>query len=250
MTKRLSFFVCAGSVCLALGLIPGCNAALGIEEAQLRADGAGASSATAGTVVHYAGDDICSSDNSACSACVATACKSTGGDNQCLGDHDCRGAMDDYNACLGKTCTAADCFDKLVAGPPKLADCFTSCVIPCSNVPVYSACQLYCACLGVNCARDFPAPYANNAACLADCLALPPELVTCRRTHCELAGLSGAPVHCDHAVGKGFCASATDLPMRDDSPTGCQKSLNSFACTTGSDCCSGNCDSRSSCAPP
>jgi hypothetical protein len=252
MAKRISCFVVASGFCFALAAIPGCNAALGIEEASLRADGTGGGNTSTGGVIRYAGSDSCKADNGACSVCIATACRASGGESLCLGNHDCRGAMDLYAQCLGKGCVEGDCLEQLLADP-KLG-CFSNCAADCQKKPIYSACQLYCGCLAANCSStDFgpSAKYADQAACLADCATLPPELITCRRTHCEIAGLvPSEPQHCDHAVGNGFCVASTALPVRDESPTGCQKSLNSFACLADSECCSDHCDSRHSCAAP
>jgi hypothetical protein len=250
MTRSLSSLAIAGGAWLLLA--SGCNAALGIQEAELRPDST--SGGTGGGVVSYAGDNVCMADNTKCLTCATTACQGSGAQNplnSCLADHGCRDAMIDYGACLGKQCAAADCFDKLDAASSSLLDdCIEPCVNDCAVAPIYTPCQVYCSCLAANCQDDVTtSPYTSQSECLTACGKLPPDVVTCRRTHCELAGLSGDPVHCDHAVGIGFCG-VTDVPARDDGPAGCQKSLISFACRYGTDCCSGFCDSRSSCAPP
>jgi hypothetical protein len=161
--------------------------------------------------------------------------------------------MDDYGACLGASCATGDCFDRTLFTPgQQVNDCYGACTEACAASPIYSPCDLYCACLGANCSDQFSdAPvngqFSSLDDCLKKCAMLPPEIVTCRRTHCELAGLSVPPnlTHCDHAVGNIFCSST--MPTDRTQCTDKSKSLDSFACQQPSDCCSGNCNALGIC---
>jgi hypothetical protein len=243
MSDRSSLGACAGSIGLLFVLASGCNSALGIEEAQLRPEDMGTNPASA-QVTFHSGDNVClpNAATAACSACVSSHCGSSG-ENHCLQDYSCRSALDTYSACLGSNCAAGtDCFESLFGAVPPGNDCYGNCEHECEGTPIYSACQLYCACLGANCMQDFGAgaqQFATQADCITGCMALPPEIVNCRRTHCEIARIYPTEPHCDHAIGNGFCGVMTTSTTRDP---GCQKSLNSFACVANGDCCSGYCD--------
>jgi hypothetical protein len=244
MTKRSSFFVCAGSVCLALGLIPGCNAALGIDEAQLRpGDSSGGTSSgpvnVSGPRPFYTIPATCISEVSTdCSNCIANAKPDS---DQCLGDSLCRNWMLGYATCLGENCTpnAAKCFEPLVStvGTP-VGSKFSACESACDHTPIFSTCELYCGCMLENCSAKF----ATFGACMTACGALDPEAVNCRWTHCEAVKndkLMPPLPHCEHAVGNlGICPP--NGSMRPETCT--DSSPKSFFCATDADCCSGNCD--------
>jgi hypothetical protein len=84
--------------------------------------------------------------------------------------------------------------------------------------------------------------------CVDKCKMLDAEVVSCRRTHCEIAPHDLKLPHCDHAVGTLTCSDTTP-PTR---PSTCRsKSLKGFYCATGDDCCSGACDpSKAACVNP
>jgi hypothetical protein len=257
MKRSLQIPLLVAAAWLALCLSAGCNAVLGIEEAQPRgtaggtgngsAGSAGSSASTPGTGLAYTGTDSCKGEpaaNTACQACLTQQCTSAA-QSLCTKDHSCRRQMDDYDACLGASClTPNQCFEQTLLKPgQQVNDCYSQCADACAVSPIYSPCDLYCACMGANCSDQFSdtpmnGQFGSLSDCLTKCQALPPEIVTCRRTHCELAGLSADLTHCDHAVGHIFCSST----MPTDRTQCTDKSLDSFACQQSSECCSGNCN--------
>jgi hypothetical protein len=261
MAHRSSSVVLALSAWLIMSSLSGCNGVLGIEEARPSASNGGQGNSSGGSggagPLTYTGADSCigaPAANANCSTCLAKQCSSAV-QNQCLQDHTCREQMDYYGACLTSSCTLGDCFEQqLLQTGMQVNDCYASCSDACAASPIYSACQLYCACMGSNCPdkiNDMPVngEFKSMADCIAVCSALPAEIVTCRRTHCELAGLTGDLIHCDHATGVTFCEVGTTQTDRDSQCTDKSKSLISFACRSPSDCCSGNCSAQMACAP-
>jgi hypothetical protein len=259
--------VLGASAWLALGSIMGCNAVLGIEEARLSESASGAGAGGAGVVstvtpsaLKHTGLDTCvasKTDSAACSTCIRNACGPQK-ESACQQSYQCRGAMDAYSGCLGASCSVAGCTDEEFFTPNSPVDrCYGKCEHECAASPIYSACQLYCACMGANCGEKLSAQaldggvstpvFTSMADCQTQCESWAPAVVTCRRTHCEIAELYPMEAHCDHATGIGFCGTAVPLV------TSCRdKSLNSFACTQDQDCCSNHCDAKGTrtCTPP
>ena len=253
MAYRSPLLVLLPGAWLALCLIAGCNAVLGIEEATLKdhPDGGGADVVVVAPGKFYTGGNICAADVApACTSCLASAkgdsLATCAGDlAQCMSTRSCRKQFDQYSTCLQKGCRAdpGNCFEPLFAPTKGTPSCVTEhCYRDCSSSQVASPCQLYCACMGANCSSKFPS--MND--CLAACSLLDADMVTCRRTHCEIAADDPNFGHCDHAVGITNCVAK---PNRAQECT--DKSLLTFACTADSDCCSGNCNTTlKACAPP
>jgi hypothetical protein len=212
-------------------LLGGCNAVLGIEEAHLRSDGSGGSSTNSSRV--RIPPATCNEPTSACRDCV-------GGTelNDCLANIPCRERLDDYRACLGAGCKDPEglCWAELTSTNDNLSFFLENdCADRCLGSPIVSTCDLYCACMPVNCSTAL-----GGADCMAECtnnLSKDLTVLSCRLGHCQVAGIHPEEGHCDHAVGKlGFC------PSRDVRNTCTDKSQSNFACEKPSDCCSGQCD--------
>lgn len=256
MANRFTSIGVALSAWLGVSLLGGCNAVLGIEEAQPRESGGGTGGGSVGGTVSpgapYTGSQSCTTLDPKCAACVTASCSQSNQNdvNLCLQDAECRATLDRYAACLGHTCNAnaGQCFESLLVIGAKVSvpDCIIkNCATYCARSPVYSPCELYCSCMGADCpSRLTDGTFSGMDDCVTKCNLLQassPELVTCRRTHCEIAGLYPNELqHCDHAVGlSGLCAAQSlDTAVR---TTCTDKSLVSFACSQPSDCCSGSC---------
>jgi hypothetical protein len=239
---------------LCAGLLFDCTAnAITVVECEVDSDcGAGricnsshSCTANVGATSISSGLDYCDAAvSTACTACASTEC-SQPEQNGCLADSKCRGAINGYASCLGGECggTPAECFAPLSAPGSTIPSCLAGCSDACAQSPIYSECQLYCGCMGSNCATQF----GSMDDCITECQALPSNLRACRWTHCELAGIYPLEAHCDHAIGIGFCGLA-EPQVR---PAACRdKRLDGSACQQDSDCCSNHCDSRRSCADP
>jgi hypothetical protein len=249
MARKVAFVVMSVGAWLGVGLLSGCNEILDIQQADLGAIAGGSANAGAGAGAGGGSpiptDETCKADNSACSKCLSTSCDPVAR-GQCIRDEGCRKIGDHYARCLGPQCKADEvgCFGPLTAGDSLVPPCVESCFSECAAVPVYSACELYCGCMVANCVGKFD----SVQECVDNCKTLDPEVVSCRRTHCDIAPHDSKLPHCDHAVGLQTC-SATTPPVR---PTTCRnKSLKGFYCATGGDCCSGACDpSKAACVDP
>jgi len=253
MAYRSSLLVLLPGAWLALCLIAGCNAVLGIEEATLkdRPDGGGADVVVVDPSKLYTGGNICAADVApACSSCLASATGDSlatcAGDlAQCMSSRSCRLQFDQYSICLQKGCRAdpGNCFEPLFTSTNDTPTCVAKqCYRDCSISQVASPCQLYCACMGANCSSKFPS--MND--CLMACSLLDAETVRCRRNHCEFMALDPMGPHCDHAVGISNCVAKPNRAQECE-----DKSLLTFACTADSDCCSGYCNKMlKACAPP
>jgi hypothetical protein len=251
MARWSSSVVLALSAWLIMSSLSGCNGVLGIEEARPEATSATSAVSSLG---YYTGGDSCRNDNTDCQKCVAANC-SQYDPSVCLADAECRAQLDGYASCLGSNCTndPATCFEPLIGftKAPILSCILDNCSAKCGAAPIYSACQLYCACMGADCAGKFADTAGTTGDCMTQCNALEsssPELVNCRRSHCEIAKAYPPPApHCDHATGVTFCSA----PSADtDRASQCRDlSLDTFACKADSDCCSGNCGPQMACAP-
>lgn len=186
------------------------------------------------------GSNSCSAPNTACTTCIANAANCQQATNVCLGTTECRKSFDRYRYCLTKACDAKDCIETLDQEQYPAPHCIIqNCRDDCAAVPVESACQLYCACMAANCQGRFQdGTFSSMDACVAACEKLPPDVQTCRRTHCEIAADFPKEQHCFHATGSMFCG-ATAMTRPD---TCTDKSLNSFACKEDSECCSDHCN--------
>jgi len=227
-----------------------CNAVLGIDEAEVdptfvagaRATGGTAGSAGTGNSTNYSGTHLpigCIEPASGCTDCL----KNAGFDESaCLSDPACRKALDDYRVCLGDACTGSEnCLEELLYPiASELAALSDECRTVCGEKPLYTQCELYCACMDHNCAGTLG---ATGDACVTQCMAgdaRDPGIAYCRKSHCEFAGLSGIDTvsHCEHARGINACAT---VPMPDAT---CDRVLTGFPCSDRSDCCSNNCSNQ------
>lgn len=233
--------------CAAAVASVGCNAVLGIDEAHSRDEG---SSSSAVQVIPIPG---CDAPTTECATCVS----SSKAFQACLGDHDCRKALDVYRACLGSKCAGDNCFEQLQisAGQP-VADYVRGECSQCEGVtPLVSVCDLYCACMeqvlppaveggvadGMTCETFAGAPWAadNLAQCKDNCEALAKTdlaSVNCRWGHCELAAGGELRSHCSHAIDSSICRAAV-VPNSNCT----DRSLSGWACENAKDCCSNHC---------
>jgi hypothetical protein len=247
MKHKVALILLGVSAFLGLNALSGCNAVLGIDQAEVESGGGtgkagstGNAGSTSQSLMLQTGSNACTVSNTACNACIANTRNCQQETNACLGDPDCRKAFDRYRYCLTKACDAKDCIERLYDDQPLVPSCIIqSCRDECAAVPVQSACQLYCACMAANCQSRFQdGTFSTMAACVTSCEQLPPDVQTCRRTHCEIAGDFPTERHCFHATGTDFCSAAGTTR-----PTTCtDKSLNSFACKADQECCSNNCN--------
>jgi hypothetical protein len=242
-------FVALGVVAwLCVGSLSACNSVLGIEEAAPRANGAsGAPAGSAGgtgisTYVQPPNTgNVCTKPVSGdCSTCIAKNC-SASELSTTLANPDSRAALGKYSICLGAACSSQDtCFeDQLLVAPAPVFKCGGNCISACATTPVFSTCQLYCACMAQNCVSE-DAGFANpdQTDCVTRCEAWPAEVQTCRWSHCEVAPLDPA-THCQHADGKLISCGATTPIVRPDS---CKTlSLPGFGCNGNGDCCNNDC---------
>ena len=195
------------------------------------------------------GSDNCqTSPKPTCVSCASATCTQAEQD-ACLFDSACRSAMVGYAQCLGSACDGSSdstCFSRLFPySNTTVPRCLSGCSADCEMSPIYSDCQLYCGCMLSNCSAPFP----TTESCISNCLKLDPAVVRCRWSHCEVAGLYTAEnrLHCAHAVGVALCTGPPP-PAPPDCPN---KSLDGFACTRDSNCCSDNCDlDIKACASP
>ena len=224
-----------------------CNAVLGIEEAQydptfVAETGGSSTGGSAGTTStpNYSGTHLpigCIEPLDGCANCL----RDSGFDEQaCFEDPACRKALDDYRVCLGDTCTGGDrCLEEvLFPVSQKLVESLVGgCSTACGQKPLYTQCELYCACMDHNCAGSLG---AIGADCLTRCKqdAADPGIAYCRKSHCEFAGLKDPVMHCEHALGLNACQTA---PVADPS---CDRVQIGFPCSARSDCCSDNCSNQ------
>jgi hypothetical protein len=191
------------------------------------------------------GADDCQADSAVCETCMVQNCTAVELAT-CISDAQCRRVIDSYAQCLGADCTGTlqQCFEPLFDVGSVVPICITKCISECSHAPIYSNCDLYCGCMLSNCSSKFD----TVAECVSDCKTLLPDVVTCRRTHCEIAPRDPTLPHCDHAVGIQTCLSSV-VQTR---PVDCQdKSLTGYYCQVDSDCCSNACDlTKKACANP
>ena len=238
MARR--FCPIVGSVVVGFVLLPGCTAVLGMDRATLD-EGAGGISPSGGSQV------ACKEPPSpGCSDCLRNpdkACDTAFG--ACMADDLCRGSLDDYAQCLGMRCRgdAEACARKL---PSSLRNtCVADCATPCSSTNLVSMCELYCGCMSEFCSGHLS--YLGD--CMAKCEGWDPEVVTCRRDHCEYG--KGVVVmgidHCMHASGEAdtetapVCPSYLQLPLtKRYTPCGSGKET-SWACNVSPECCSKKC---------
>jgi hypothetical protein len=249
MLRLIHVFAFTGAFA-AVALV-GCNAVLGIDEAQSRDD---ASSQSTVQVIPVPG---CENPETSCATCVSGS-KAFG---ECMGNHACRKALDGYRACLGSKCNGATCFDTLLAGPGQTVAEFVRGECPAceSNKPLASMCDLFCACMeqtlpppttgapvdGLTCESflaALPWTVASMAECKDSCEALAKAdlaSVNCRWGHCELAANGEARSHCGHAIDDSICPRAAAL-----NPDCRDRNLPGWACEQNQDCCSNRCLSR------
>ena len=235
---------------IAVAVLGGCNAVLGIEEAQLReGEGSGGSASGGPSDSPNATPQLeiaCTAPDTACTACLAKNCIDE--KVRCLADSSCRFGLKSFRVCLGSQCsdTSGTCLNKLTTledslypGDLTLAACASiECSAECANMPLVGPCDLYCGCMAPVCAGELAAqPHsALGAECMTECEKQTPGDINCRWTHCEVAIDRPDEGHCGHAIGQANCNPNVSVvnTCRDKSQT-------SFACKVGADCCSGKC---------
>ena len=225
-------------------VLSACNAILGMEHARLDE---GVSSGTGGTpgaqfVPPRGSALLAAAQKRACSqganaACVDCLQNCTGYD-ECLSNGDCRGSIDGYAYCLGKTCSV-DAEECLFGLDSPIKTCLNSCKKDCVKSTVASPCELYCGCMD-----EFCVTYLKGGSCVEECESWPLEVQLCRRGHCEYAsdgiGADGVD-HCLHANGdRDVCNGVAPVQEpRDAACLGLQ--LSGWACKSQNECCSKTC---------
>lgn len=256
MTRSIGLVTWGGAVlAFALG---GCNAVMGIDEAELRTDEAGGGTSGAAGSAMFSPESRastqlsvnCAQPTAACATCMAGSdCESDRA--RCLESTECRNALNQYRICLGTQCLDAgsQCLQRFQAfentlfpGRLGFAGCVAAqCAAECAHVPLATPCELYCSCMNPGCAaelaQELPPTKAITAECMAQCESDPaPDLINCRWTHCERSFERPNEGHCLHALGQGNCNANVSIIN-----TCTDKSQTSFACKVGQDCCSGKC---------
>jgi hypothetical protein len=229
-------------------LLPACTAVLGMDEAKLDdgrgavasggSSGGGSGGAAGSGAGGYGGvprvGTACEQDpGPTCTQCLQTNCSAAL--RACVSTGTCRLKLDKFATCLGTTCNADQESCAFDIQDPELTACVGSCSSACSKVTIASQCELYCACMD-----QCPDERSSLGDCMAACAALPAEVRSCRRDHCEYG--HGDPTHCRHASGRlQVCKSYTEQPKDHNRTTCLDGKETTWACDTDDECCSGNC---------
>lgn len=233
---RLASLILSG-LAGAASLLGGCNAVLGIDEAQLLEPAGPQGPGSRPGVIPITS---CQLPTSSCERCLAQGdCEAP--KQLCLENRACRTGLNNHRVCLTSGCTDPDnkCFDGLKqveasSGFPSERT-FTGCVselcsADCAGSPLASPCDLYCGCMLSNCG------ISDRNECLAACAGLSVATVLCRLTHCNAAPDDPLGNHCGHAVGETHCTGAVSVVP------GCtDRNQDSSFCTSDDDCCSRVC---------
>jgi hypothetical protein len=221
----------ATRLALALALLAGCNAVLGIEEAHLSQNVGEGSLPNKPVVIPNANCDAPVSD---CGSCLSANCAAALDAD--LTTKPGRDALVTYRACLGTDCADSDeaCGEALLESGSELVTCAaTDCRDECSASSLASTCKIYCTCMGMNCAGS-----AALTDCEAQCMGEDLADVGCRLTHCEYSPLSSTPdLHCGHAEGVGQCTGTGSI-----TPTCTDRKIPGWICYDNAECCSGDCN--------
>jgi hypothetical protein len=228
MTTRGTHAAIAIGVGALLGGLGGCNAVLGIEEAQV--------DNTVGALSCQLPDerpiDRCESTLE-CETCLRS-CRA-GEIRECIDAEDCRKGLVDHRVCVRDDCQDEDgrCTTCLAAktGPGCLADCAPEC----AGGEIVSLVELFCTCMDTKCAGTLGGPVGECRTLHAD---TPDWELECLISHCELAD-TGA-IHCQHS-GEGAgrqCRTMVQVPDDCDA----SKGLEGYGCERNTDCCSTFCD--------
>ena len=247
MSRLAHTFALIGS--LTASALVGCNTVLGIDEAHLNDSGTGGGGSTVNlsSKVATLPSKDCAAPSANCAKCIDDASDCLEAKTACLADASCRVALNAYRVCLGAQCSdpAGTCLSALSAYESQLhltLISFSQCVQAqcrdtCKEMPLVPPCELYCGCMAPNCTSELAARGTPLVDCPSACAQATVEDLTCRWTHCEIAGSHVNAGHCAHAIGEVFCNAKTVITS-----TCSEKSQSSFACDTGNDCCSGKCN--------
>lgn len=221
----------AGAVLACSIATASCNAVLGIEEATAEA-----------RKTCEIGDgltlDQCTTGNQeGCERCVSNACGSSKVDS-CLQDQECRLALTNYRLCQRDDCTdpgSGSCAGCLQDGAG--ADCFATCTDECRGSEIVSLCEIFCSCMGTNCAG-----IVDPTVCMNDCRsANKPWRTNCLLSHCERATATALNDHCAHA--SDLLQACEDEPPTPDPDCDPSKRQVGYVCDSPDECCSGFCQS-------
>lgn len=213
-----------------LHALAGCNAVLGIEEAEpasteqaaLCEFGQGATLGACGF------SDTCENCVSGCGTQLST----------CLGDRACRQALAHFRTCQRDDCTDPSGKCTTCLSSQTNASCLAGCASKCNGTEIVSRCDLFCSCMTANCSREFD----GMEDCHQKCEAEEPWLTYCHLDHCELAGILPQSDHCLHASErKPVCMQVAS------DPSCTNKKLSGRACSSPADCCSSSCTNEGTC---
>jgi len=249
MHERTRLVLTAFTLAGLLQQIVACNAALGIEEAELDETLQGGSCEFPWAEPQQ--ECVASSD---CEACMGACDPNQALSRACLDDPECRLALQNHRWCLNLDAGCSDeddaCLNCLPSSGPGqgVQACMGQCNEVCDGTGAYTLCDLYCSCMAAQCpSRTFPMLDGSETTdCAAFCQAAQPWQTSCRLSHCTLAVNPPDPGlttdHCRHAVSlDDMCL--TQQPQQshcsgEDDPS---KALNGHGCDTNADCCSGHC---------
>jgi len=242
----------------------GCNAVLGIEQAELDT-----TTSQQPLTCSWPPPD----PTVACPVGCDDDCQTHCNVPACLGNKDCRTAIKDSLKCAGNACidTNGKC-DGCVARNSAAVQ-VAECLKRDRRLPITAAaslCDAYCACMHDRCPADEPNTADN--ACQDICekgLANPtpdadpfgfwgrgtaplPAEIFCLWSHCEMAPRVDDGFHCLHAVGKDAASKCPGTPPPPDPHAiACEypKGYGNAPCNDDADCCA-TCRDHTVCASP
>jgi hypothetical protein len=230
----------------------GCNAVLGIEQAEtdpsLDTEAPSASSCRVSSSRPKTDCSVGADEG------VLGACTKQIGD--CLHDQSCRSSMRKYLRCVGDDCLDNDHSCAACSSSSPLAKQLFSCLdqAGADASEAFSVCTAYCACMGERCPTD---SQQFGGRCLQTCMggdgsggyfgkAPSPWKTHCLWEHCEMVITVDEAPHCPHAIGTN-----PQCENEPTAPSGVSCSINkngsTGACNVNADCCSGICDPSGTC---
>lgn len=252
--------VACGTTLLSLYMVAGCNAVLGIEQAQLDDSPPGQ------TCGWPPADPLkeCTQVEQAAGNCSI---------DECLKDQACRKTLAVFRKCAGDSCSDSEACQGCTAGnalAEKTAKCLSG--FQSNLAKAATLCESYCSCMDTRCHQTEPG--GAKSACVEACenglptqppllrgkvdptvaavwqTGLPPWMTYCFWQHCERGLDPDDATHCNHAIGESQ-PSICPMPVNDPSASLCPfgKSYGNGPCNTNDDCCSGACLASKVCAP-
>jgi hypothetical protein len=242
----------AAALLAALYTVAGCNAVLGIEQAELEQ-----TSAPVLSCDWPIADPTVDCPPGTCDDQCHTHCDV----GACLADQGCRQALQRYRKCAGDACKddGVRCGSCVSKSP--LATELSACLSKDYRLPVTAAaslCESYCACMHDRCSDNallLDVDMPDTTSCIEACSKggsldpkaygfwkkgkpLPSEIY-CLWTHCEAAAQTNDKFHCEHALGQDFANKCPPKQLIDPNAASCEypKGYGNAPCNSDDDCC-------------